>query len=92
MVEEKETKLSGIASAAAVIERQRDEVFGHGLRLPLFLKEKESKLSGIASAGAVVERERGEVVGHSPVSYTHLDVYKRQETKCSGIASGCRSG
>ena len=65
MLNEIELKLSGIASAAAVIERERDEVFGHSLRLPLFLKKKESKLSGIASAGAVVERERGEVVGHS---------------------------
>ena len=66
MLNEKELKLSGIASAAAVVERE------------------ETKLSGIASPGAVVERERDELFGHSPrlplwsVSYTHLDVYKRQ--------------
>ena len=57
--------MSGIASAAAVIEREIDEMFGHSLRLPLWLNENETKLSGIAFAAFVVERDRDEVVGHS---------------------------
>ena len=37
---EKETNLSGIISAAAVVERERDEVFGHSLPLLLWLNRK----------------------------------------------------
>ena len=46
-----------------MIERDREEVFGYSLRLPLCLNEKETKLSGIASAAAVVEREETKLSG-----------------------------
>ena len=40
------------------------------------------------NAGSSYERYHGMGYGYAPVSYTHLDVYKRQ-SQSAGACSGC---
>ena len=44
-------------------------------------RKKKGRLKGLIAAELIVVVVLVMIVGHNPVSYTHLDVYKRQEKR-----------
>ena len=59
--------------------RQSDAVFHHTQQLPQVIKKLFSLFEGLTPEGIGVSvRPRDQEDSYMPVSYTHLDVYKRQ--------------